>query len=231
MRRGKHGRRGGVSGQRRSVPPAAGRSHQRGAPGRGPGAPGPGRQPRPVATGSRAIFRKEALEFHARSRDLAGGVVRLGGPWLRWLYRLTIALVLAGAAGVVLIPARQSSSGPAVIDPGSGWFAALFPVAVAPELATAQGLSFALPGAGLRPLRVTGVHVTLATAASAARAGLTAPGQPSILLTGRLLAGERPGPGRRLRTGAVLVLPARPLAAVLGQELRVMLGGQGRAGT
>ena len=174
--------------------------------------------------GSRAIFRKEALEFHSRSRDLTGGVVRLGGPWLRWLYRLTITIITAGVAGIMLIPARQSSYGAAVIDSGSGRFAALFPVAVAPDLPAAQGMSFVLPGAGLQPVRVTGVRVKFAAGDTAGRAGLAAPAQPSILLTGQLLMGILPGPARRVHTGAVVVLPGRPLAAVLGHELAVMLG-------
>ena len=224
MRRGKHGR---ARPPRRPLRLAAGRTRQRAGLDRGPAAAGPGRQPQ--AVGSRAIFRREALEFHSRSRDLAGGVVRLGGPWLRWLYRLTIALVIAGVAGVALVPARQSSYGSAVVDSGSGWFAALFPVSAAPELGTAQGLSFVLPGAGLRPVRVTGVHVRLASASSARRAGLAAPGQPSILLTGQVVTAVLPGPARRVHTGAVVVLPDQPLATVLGHELKVMLG-QGGAG-
>ena len=226
MKRGKHGR---TRGPYRPLRAVAGRARQRVVPDRGRDATGPRRPPRPVSAGSRAIFRQEALEFHSRSRDLTGAVVRLGGPWLRWLYRLTIVIVIMGVAAVVLIPAQQSAYGTAVIDSGSGRFAALFPVAVAPELRTAQGLSFVLPGAGLQPARVTGVHVRLAAGSAASGTGLAAPGQPGILLTGQLLAGVPAGPARRVRAGAVVVLPARPVAAVLAHELTVMLG-QGGAG-
>jgi hypothetical protein len=151
-------------------------------------------------------------------------VVRLGAPWLAWCYRLTFALVAAGVAGVMLTPARQSSYGPAVIDSRTGRFAALFPAAVAADLATARGLSFVLPGAGLQPAQVAAVHVKLAEGNAASQAGLATPGQPSILLTGRLLAAAWPAAAGPLHTDAVVVLPARSLAAVLGHEVKVMLG-------
>jgi len=220
---GKHGRARTV---RRPAAGPSGRSARAApGPGRGTGGPAAG-QPWAAAAGSRAIFRKEALEFHARGQEDKGGVVRLGAPWLRRAYRLTLVLVLGGAAAVALTPARQSSYGPAVVQSGSGRFAALFPAAVAPDLGSATGLSFALPGAGLRPARVTAVHVRLASPQAAGRAGLPAPGQPSILVTGRLLAAI-PAAGR-LRTRAAVILPTRPLAAVLGGELKVMLGQGGR---
>jgi hypothetical protein len=222
---GKHGR---VRPGRGPFPGTAARPRRRSAPARPAGAAGPGSPPRAAAAGSRAIFRKEALEFHARGRDLAGGVVRLGSPWLAWCYRLTFVLVAAGVAGVMLAQTGQSSYGPAVIDSRSGRFAALFPAAVAADLATARGLSFVLPGAGLQPVQVAAVHVRLADGKAVTRAGLATPGQPSILLTGRLLAAIPPA-AAPLRTDAVVVLPTRSLAAVLGHELKVMLG-QGGAG-
>ena len=221
--------------------PRAGRRLPRSATGPVPRSPGPrsratapasGSQPGPAVAGSRVIFRKEALEFRVRSRDAAGGVVRLGAPWLRWSYWLALTLVAAGVLAMMVTPAGQSAAGPAVIDPGSGQLAALFPVAVAPELPQARALTLQLPGGGSSPARVTGVRVRLAGAGAVTRAGLAPPHQPSILLTGRLLstvpaAGGVPAAGSLLHADMVVTFPARPVAAVLGQELKVVLGGGG----
>ena len=218
------------------APSPTGRSRPGPVPGRRPGAPGlpgpPGfRVPVAAAAGSRAIFRKEALEFHTRSREPQSGVVRLGAPWLRWTYRLTLGLVAAGIAVASVAQVRQSSYGSAVVNPGSGRFAAVFPAGVVPDLAGAKGLGFALPGEGLRAIPVTGLHLTLASGSAVSRAGLPMPDQPSILLTGQLpAAAVPPMAAASLHTSAVVILPARSLAAVLGHELNVMLG-QSRAGS
>lgn len=204
--------------------------------GRRPTTPGGGSRPEPVrppaprspgvTVGSRAIFRKEALEFHARGKDTEGAVVRLGAAWIRWCYRATIAIVAAGVAAVALTQVKQASDGSAVINPASGRFAALFPAATVQALPEAKGLGFVLPEGGLRRFHVAGMRVTLATAKAVTRAGLAAPRQPSILLTGRLVGPVAPAAGR-LHAGAVVILPTTSLAAVLGQEVRAMLGKSG----
>lgn len=169
------------------------------------------------------MFREQALAAHLRGGDQQGRAVRLDRWWLRWSFWVTLALVVAGAAAVVRTPAGQSSSGPAVVESRSGRFAVLFPVAVAAELPAATGLDLILPGAGPSPVQTRTLRLRLATAAAASRAGLTPPAQPSILLTGRLPAAP-PALAGAVHARAVLRMPSRSLAAVLGGELKTMLG-------
>ena len=176
--------------------------------------------------GGDPIFRQQAVAAHLRGGDQQGRAVRLDRWWLRWAFWVTLALVVAGAAAVVRSPAGQSSSGPAVVDSRSGQFAAMFPVAVAAELPGATRLDLILSGAGPRPVQIRTLRLRLATAAAARQAGLTPPAQPSILLTGRLPA-PPPVLAGAVHASAVLRMPSRSLAAVLGGELRTMLGQDG----
>jgi len=174
------------------------------------------------------IFREEAIESHLRGTDREGRTLRLEIWWLRWSFWLLLAMVVAGLVLVAVTPAGGSSTGPAVIDSRTGRFAALFPVAVAPELRVATGLDAILPGGSRRSLKLGSMRVRLASAALASQAGLRPPNQPSILLTGRLPSVPA-GSAGPVHASAVLTLPGRPLAAVLGQELKAMLG-QGAIG-
>lgn len=189
------------------------------------GAPG---QPWAATVGGSALFRREALEAHAQGRVAEGTTVRLGAPWLRWYFRLTLALIVVGVTAVALVPVRQSSYAPAIADFRGGRFAALFPAAAAPELAAARDLDFGLPGGAMRPVQISGLRMKLASAAAAVEAGFRPTDQPSVLVTGQLAIAP-PVPDGPVRSQAVLVLPARSLASVLAHELKVMLGAGGAA--
>ena len=184
----------------------------------------------PAGTGARAIFRREALEFRAGDRETGGGVVRLGAPWIRWCYRLTLALICAGLAVAGLARTAEYSYGRAAIEEPGGRFAALLPAAVLPDLAAARDLSVAWPGRGLRPVHILRLKARLATRSAVRRAGLGPATQPSVLLTGRLamtgVTGTAPA-GRPFVTQVALVLRSRPVAAILAREFEVMLGTRG----
>ncbi len=180
----------------------------------------------PAGTSARAIFRREALEFRASSGQTGSGVVRLGAPWIRWCYRLTVALICAGIAVTGMARTAEYSYGRAAIEPG-GRFAALLPAAVLPDLAAARDLRVALPGRGLRSVRVRKLKARLATRSAVRRRGLGQATQPSVLLTGRVtvtgLTGSAPT-GRPFVTQVALVLRSRPVAVILAREFEVMLG-------
>ena len=60
------------------------------------------------------IYRKEALEYHARSRT-DGDVLMMLPGWTRWSYRLLISLLLAAALFIVFGNVSQYAEGPAVV--------------------------------------------------------------------------------------------------------------------
>ncbi len=154
-------------------------------------------------------------------------MVRLDDPWLTRCYRLTLVLLAAGVLTIGIAKTSEYSFGRAVVAVPSGRFAALLPVAVAPDLATARGLRIALPGRGWQPVRVIAVTARLANPGSVRRAGLPLLSQPSILLTGRLaLTAPAGAPGRRGRvvTAMALVLGSERFASLLSAELAVILG-------
>jgi hypothetical protein len=157
-------------------------------------------------------------------------VVRLGDPWLTRCYRLTLALLAAGVLIVSVARTSEYSFGRVVVAVPGGRFAALLPVAVAPDLAAAAGVRIAVPGRGWEPVRVIAVTARLATPDSVRRAGLRLPRQPSILLTGRLALPGFPAPagtpGRpgRVAAAMALVLRSRRFVGLLSAELSVILG-------
>ena len=180
-------------------------------------------RPSAPATNPEAIFRREALEFRVRGRDTQGGVVRLGSRWIHWAYRMTLVLVLVAVAGMWVIRADESTTGPAVINGRTGTVAVLLPAAAGPDLASSRGLTVTLPGG--KPVRVTGLHAQLASASSIRRAGLVPPAQPAILVTGQLDPGAAPAAqDAHLQTQATVVLRSEPLADVLARQFGAMLG-------
>lgn len=180
--------------------------------------------PAAPADGRDSIFRREALEFRARGRDTAGGVVRLGPWWVRWSYRLALVAVVASLASLWLIRTDESASGPAVIDGRTGTVAALLPAAAGPELAGSPRLTVALPSG--RSVEVSIRHEQLASDAAARKAGLAPPAQPAILVTGQLAEGPPARPAARdtrLPANASVVLRSESLAGVLARQFRTML--------
>jgi hypothetical protein len=177
-----------------------------------------------------AIFRQEALEFHARGRDTPGGVVRFGARWIRWAYRMTLVLLIAAVTGMWVIRTDESASGPAVVDGRTGMVAALLPAVIGPDLASSRGFTIALPGQGGRSVRVSVLRAQLADSTAIRKAGLTPMTQPAILVTGRLNPGASAGPVAQeahLRTQASVVLRSEPLVDVLARQFDSMLGHSG----
>ncbi len=60
------------------------------------------------------IFRKEALEHHVNRRT-SGDLLRISPAWLRWSYRLLIAVVAIGLAYAAVGTVHEYAHGPAVI--------------------------------------------------------------------------------------------------------------------
>jgi len=79
------------------------------------------------------LFRREALEYRIRQRG-PGPVLRIGTPWVRWLYWLVLALAAAGLTLSLVVPVERTASGPALIDPREGTFVAVLPAVAGSDL-------------------------------------------------------------------------------------------------
>src|SRR5580700_2017958 len=172
-----------------------------------------------------AIFRAEALDARSGGAQRPGVPIRLGEPWLRWLYLVALALVAAGAVLICTVSTAEQSDGTAVVTEPGGRFAALLPIAVVPDLGHARTLNVVLGSRG--GVRLTHARLQLADASNARHAGLAAPSQPSVLLTGRLPAGAAlpTTDGTRSRlTSVAIVISNEPVGAVVAAEFEVMLG-------
>jgi hypothetical protein len=173
-----------------------------------------------------SLFRPEALEFRARGEDRPAVVLRLGAPWLRWSYRVVLVLVAAGAVLGWILRTHESTTGPAVVDTQSGTFSALLPAAGGPELSGARSVRLEL-AARKRPVVVNVRHAAPAGQAEIRRAGLPQPGQPAILLSGRLrrraLTGW-PADASRVHARMVVVLRSVPVGEIVIRQFRRMLG-------
>jgi hypothetical protein len=176
------------------------------------------------AVSREAIFRREALEFRVRGRDTPSGVVRLGAPWIRWVYRMTLVLVLVAVAGLWIIHTDESTTGPAIVDGRTGTVTLLLPAAVGQDLASSQKLTVGLPGG--RSVAISGLHGQLADDTVIRKAGLTPLAQPAILVTGRLNTGAAAAPAvqdAQLRTQVSVMLGSESLADLLGRQFHAML--------
>jgi membrane fusion protein (multidrug efflux system) len=63
---------------------------------------------------SGSLFRGEALDHHLRRAE-QGEVLRIDPAWMRWCYRLVLAVVLFAGAYAVLGTVNEYASGPAVL--------------------------------------------------------------------------------------------------------------------
>jgi hypothetical protein len=176
------------------------------------------------------IFRREALDSWARGQKRAGGVVRLGGPWLSWLFWLTLVLLAAAALSLWAIRTEERTSGPAVVDPGTGSVTVLLPAASAVDLPSSRGLTVELPLTSSRSVPVQVMDVQPADDRAVRRAGLRPLSQPGILLTGRLQS--PPDLGAALQDGPVqtrgtVVLRSERLVDLLARQFSRMLGETG----
>ncbi len=181
-------------------------------------------RPKAPTANREAIFRKEALEFRVRGRNIPGGVVRLGARWIHWTYRMLFVLVLLAVAAMWIIHTDESASGPAIVHGQAGTVAFLLPAEVGPDLASSQKFTVTLPGRG--SVGISGLRAKLADAATIRKAGLVPLNQPAILVTGQL----NPGAGAasvlqdaRLRTQASVVMRSESLADLLGRQFQAML--------
>jgi hypothetical protein len=181
-------------------------------------------RPSAPTTNPEAIFRREALEFRVRGRDIPGGVVRLGARWIHWAYRMTLVLVVVAVAGMWVIRTDESTSGAAVIDGRTGTVAVLLPAVAGPDLASARALTVTL--AGGRSVGVSGLHAQLADDTAIRKAGLAPLTQPAILVTGQLNPGAAASVAQdaHLQTQASVVLRSESLADVLARQFRAMFG-------
>jgi hypothetical protein len=174
-----------------------------------------------------ALFRAEALEHRARGRDGPGGVLRLGGRWLRRSYWLTLALVVAGTALAATIRTSESTTGPAVVDLRTGRFSSLVPAAVAVEIPRARTARLELPGGAVAVKVLRAKPVGAGTRV----AGLPASRQAAILLSGRLAtagSSTRAGAGvAHRRARMTIVLRSERVGAVLIRQFKGMLGDGG----
>jgi hypothetical protein len=176
------------------------------------------------ADGSQAIFREEALASHASGAARPDAEIWLGQPWLRWLYLVALGLVAAGVALTVVARTAQESDGTAIVTEPGGQFAALLPVGVTADLTHVSGLALVLAEPRSRRVTIAGARIQLADPALARQAGLAAPDQPSVLLTGRLAGAQAQQPHGRTITPVALVVRSQAVGAVIVREFEVMLG-------
>jgi membrane fusion protein (multidrug efflux system) len=64
------------------------------------------------------LFREQAVEFHRGGLSGEGDLLRVDPGWMRWTYRLLLAVVVAGLLFTVLGKVREYAAGPAVIRLG-----------------------------------------------------------------------------------------------------------------
>ena len=145
--------------------------------------------------------------------------MRVHTPWVRWLYRLVLALMVAGLAVAWFVPAEESASGPALVDAEERTFVALLPAIVSSDLQPGRHLSLEVDGLSEDP----GVHgralrAEPADPADIRRVGFGSFPQPAILVTGLLVAegsdAVRLPSSRRVTGRAVVVLRREPLLTV-----------------
>lgn len=165
------------------------------------------------------LFRQEALDYWSRQRG-PGAVLRITTPWVRWLYWIVLALVVAGLALTFLIRIDQRTSGPALVNPQERTFVAVLPAVAGSDLQGGRPLRLEVEGpSGWRDVPARVLRAGTAQDADILQAGFGSYPQPAILVTGVLdpdiadRAGMSPAP--RLTGRAVVVLGSEPVFSVL----------------
>ena len=136
-------------------------------------------------TMSTELFRREALENHLRPLE-SGGVLRVGAPWVRWLYWLVLAMVGAGLVLSLVIRVDRTTSGPALVDPQQGTFVAVLPAAASAEVRDDHLVRLELDGPGERTVAASVAEVRAADDAAVRQAGFRSFPRPAVLVTGVL---------------------------------------------
>ena len=159
------------------------------------------------------LFRREALEYWSRQRG-PGAVLRVSAPWVRWLYWIVLALMVAGLALAFFARIDQSTSGPALVNPQNRTFVAVLPAVAGSELQGGRPLHLEVDGpSGRQDLAARALRVEAADDAEVHRAGFSSFPQPAILVSGVVapgvadLAGTPSSP--RLTGRAVIVLSSK----------------------
>jgi hypothetical protein len=175
----------------------------------------------------RRVFRAEAVAAHARGRGGGPANVPLGRSWLRWLYWAMIGALAVGSIAALLIRTGETAAGPAVVPPHGRTFAALLPVGVAEDLASARSIVLELPGATPSHVTVGRARLRQATPGALKAAGLKAAATPSILLIGTISRDDAARLGIRSRGARgrlIVVLRRESLAQLVARQVGGMVG-------
>jgi hypothetical protein len=159
------------------------------------------------------LFRREALEYRSRQHG-PGPVLRLGAPWLRWLFWLVLGLTALGVALGLGIRVDQTATGPARLDPHAQTFVAALPADAGAGVHDGSPLRLEVRGpAGRRSLPAEVRHVAPAEEADVERAGLAPFPQAAVLVTG--VVGTGGDAGDHAAGRAVLDLGSQQAFSVL----------------
>jgi hypothetical protein len=173
-----------------------------------------------------ALFRQEAVEFHA-GHARPGGVLRIDSRWTAWMYWTVLALVVAGAVVIVTARTSETTTGPALVNVQERTFAALVPDAAAPDLRRGQLVRVYVDGPVDRPLVARVLKAEVVDQTGVRRAGFARSSQASILVTGVLAPEADVGSLPRHEGRAVVVLRSERMLKMFLQQLSGMLGGSG----
>lgn len=148
------------------------------------------------------LFRQEALDFWTRQRG-PGTVLRVGSPWVRWLYWIVLGLALVGLALAFSARIDETASGPAQVNGRQRTFLAVLPAPAHSELQAHSSLRIEVETtAGRRAIAAQARRIEAADDHDLREAGFVGFPQPAILVTGSLapdasdLAGSTASPPR-----------------------------------
>lgn len=172
-------------------------------------------------TMSADLFRREALEYWSGQRGPAG-VLRVGAPWVRWLYWVVLALLAAGLALSFLVRIDQTASGPTLVDPQHRTFVAVLPADASSAVQAGRRLRLEVDGpTGRTEIVAQALHADAAADADIRRAGFGSFPQPAVLVTGVLgpnvpaANAAAPTPSSARLTGrAVMLLGSRRASSI-----------------
>jgi hypothetical protein len=172
-------------------------------------------------TMSTELFRREALEHHLRPPE-SGGVLRVGAPWVGWLYWLVLATVGTGLVLSLVVRVDRTTAGPALVDPQHGTFVAVLPAAASAEVGDDHPVRLELDGPEERTVAASVAEVRAAEDDAVRRAGFRAFPRPAVLVTGVLA----PDDAALVETGSSLHRTGRAVV-VTGSEqaFSLLLGG------
>ena len=172
-------------------------------------------------TMSTELFRPEALEHHLRPPE-SGGVLRVGAPWVQWLYWLVLAMVGASLVLSLVVRVDRTTSGPALVDPQQGTFVAVLPAAASAEVRDDHPVRLELDGPGERTAAASVAEVRAAEDDAGRQAGFTSFPRPAVLVTGVLARDD----AALVETESSPRLPGRAVVVVGSEQaFSLLLGG------